>query len=101
MGTAKSLHARRYTASIMKDLVYFTASYEIMIKSFINVSGPSLCNCASSLQLQHMYALSQGGPWGPASPPIEMLFQVFRLNFSRDIPKMQYFSNKFSKIAKR
>jgi len=33
-------------------------------------------------------------------PPIEM-FQVFKLNFSRDVPKMHYFSNKFSEIAKR
>jgi len=43
---------------------------------------------------------SQGGPGSPA-PPIKMLFQVFKLNFSRDVPKMHYFSNKFSKIAKR
>jgi len=33
--------------------------------------------------------------------PIEMLFQVFRLNFSWKMPKMHYFSNKCSKIAKR
>jgi len=37
---------------------------------------------------------------GPA-PPIEMLFQIFRLNFSWNMSKMHYFSNKFSKIAKR
>jgi len=30
---------------------------------------------------------SQGGPGGPA-PPIEMLFQIFRLNFSSNMPKM-------------
>jgi len=30
-----------------------------------------------------------------------MLFQFFRLNFSEDMSKMHYFSNKFSKIAKR
>jgi len=44
------------------------------------------------------------GPKGPGFPPIEMLFQVFRLNSSWDMPKMYYkmyyFSNKFSKIAK-
>jgi len=34
-------------------------------------------------------------------PPIEMLFQIFRLNFSGDMSKMHYFSNIFSKIAKR
>jgi len=33
-------------------------------------------------------------------PSIEMLFQIFRLNFSWDMSKMHYFSNKFSKIAK-
>jgi len=44
----------------------------------------------------------QGSP-----PPIECCFtllrtnHIFRLNFSRDISKMRYFSNKFSKIAKR
>jgi len=37
---------------------------------------------------------------GPAPPPIEMLFQIFRLNFSWDMSKMHYFSNEFSKIAK-
>jgi len=37
---------------------------------------------------------------GPG-PPINMLFQIFRLNFSRDMSKMHYFSNKFSKIAQR
>jgi len=31
--------------------------------------------------------------------PIEMLFQIFRLNFSREMSKMHYFSNNFSKIA--
>jgi len=36
-----------------------------------------------------------------ARPPIEMLFQVFRMNFSWDMPIMHYFSNKFLKIAKR
>jgi len=29
------------------------------------------------------------------------LFQIFSLNFSWDMSKMHYFSNKFSKIAKR
>jgi len=42
-----------------------------------------------------------GGSSGPDPPPIEMLFQVFRLNFCWDMPKMHYFSNKFSKITKR
>jgi len=28
-------------------------------------------------------------------------FQIFRLNFSRDMSKSLYFSNKLSKIAKR
>jgi len=32
-------------------------------------------------------------------PPIEMLFQVIRLNFSWDMPKIHYFSNKFSKMS--
>jgi len=36
-----------------------------------------------------------------AAPPIEMMFQDFRFNFSWDMPKMHYFSNKFWKIAKR
>jgi len=35
----------------------------------------------------------------PREPPIEMLFQIFRLNFSWNMPKMHYFSCKFSKIA--
>jgi len=35
--------------------------------------------------------------WPSPSTPIEMLFQVFKLNFSWDVPKMHYFSNKFSK----
>jgi len=34
-------------------------------------------------------------------PQIKMLFQIFRLNFSWGMSKMHYFSNKFSKIAKR
>jgi len=38
---------------------------------------------------------------GPGLPQIEMLFQIFRLNFSWDMSKMHYFSHKFSKIAKR
>jgi len=33
--------------------------------------------------------------------PQQMLFKVFGLNFSWDMPKMHYFSNNFSKIAKR
>jgi len=36
-----------------------------------------------------------------ARPPIEMLFHAFKLNFICDVSKMQYFSNKFTKIAKR
>jgi len=28
-------------------------------------------------------------------------FQIFRLNFSSDMSKIHYFSNKFSKIVKR
>jgi len=45
--------------------------------------------------------VSRGGRVPPPPPPIEMMFQVYRLNFSWDMPKMHYFSNKFSKIAKR
>jgi len=41
-------------------------------------------------------------PRGSGIPlPIKMLSQVFKLNFSWDVPKKHYFSNKFSKIAKR
>jgi len=35
------------------------------------------------------------------APPIEMLFYIFKLNFSWDMSKMHYFSGKFSKIVKR
>jgi len=31
--------------------------------------------------------------------PIEMLFQIFKLNFSWNMSKMHYFSDKFSKIS--
>jgi len=41
---------------------------------------------------------SQGCPGGPG-PLIEMLFQIFKLNCSCDMPKMHYFSNTFSKLA--
>jgi len=34
-------------------------------------------------------------------PPNRSVVLDFGLNFSRDMPKMHYFSNKFSKIAKR
>jgi len=43
---------------------------------------------------------SQAGPGGPHLPN-RNLFQVFKLNFSWDVPKMHYFSNKFKKIDKR
>jgi len=44
--------------------------------------------------------LAKGVARGGAPPsPIEM-FQIFRLNFSWNMPKIHYFSNKFSKIAK-
>jgi len=32
-------------------------------------------------------------------PPIKMLFQIFKLNFSWAMSKVQYFRNKLSKIA--
>jgi len=38
---------------------------------------------------------------GARAVPIETLFQIFKLNFSEDMSKMHYFSNKFSKIAMR
>jgi len=38
--------------------------------------------------------VARGGNLGS---PIEMLFQIFRLNFSWNMPKMYYFSNKFQK----
>jgi len=45
---------------------------------------------------------SQGvSPGGPGPHPIKMWFQIFRLNFSWNMSKIHYFSNKFSKIAKR
>jgi len=45
--------------------------------------------------------LARGGSREPIPPPIKMLLQIFRLNFSFDMSKMHYFSNKFKKIAKR
>jgi len=38
---------------------------------------------------------------GAGPPPIEMLFQVFEVNFKLRCAKMHYFGNKFSKIARR
>jgi len=37
---------------------------------------------------------------GPPPLPIEMLFQLFMLNFSRDMSKINDFNNKLSNIAK-
>jgi len=37
----------------------------------------------------------------PGNSAIEILYHIFRLNFSSDMSKMHYFSNKFSKIVKR
>jgi len=54
---------------------------------------------ADSPDTEHK-GVAKGAP-GP-HPPIEMLFQIVSLNFSGDMSKlMHYFSNKFSKIAKR
>jgi len=55
-----------------------------------------------SFPLDYNQGRSQGvGPEGSAHPSIEMLFQIFKLNFSWDMSKMNYFSDKFLKIAKR
>jgi len=52
--------------------------------------------------LSIIFVWLKGVARGPGSPhAVEMLFQVFKLNFSGDALKMHYFSNKFSKIAKR
>jgi len=45
--------------------------------------------------------VARGWAQGNRAPTIEMMFQIFKLNFSGDMSKMHYFSNKFSKIAKR
>jgi len=43
---------------------------------------------------------SQRGIQGARAPLIEMLFQIFKLNFSWNMSKLHCFSNKFSKITK-
>jgi len=43
----------------------------------------------SNSSQKHM--LKQGHSQRGGGPPIEMLFQVFRLNFSWNMPKMHYF----------
>jgi len=48
-----------------------------------------------------MQGRSRGRPGAQPSPSIDLLFQVFRLNFSWDMSKMHYFNIKFSKVAKR
>jgi len=55
-----------------------------------NLASPPLC-----VVLQE--CSQEVGP----GPSIEMLFQIFKLNFSRNMSNLHYFSDKFSKIAKR
>jgi len=53
---------------------------------------------AKNFKFSKFFARTKSGPGGP--PPNRNVVLGFWLNFSWDMPKMHYFSNKFSKIDK-
>jgi len=59
--------------------------------SFITIWSGKVCN----------KGVASGWAQGAGLPATEMLFQILMLNFSWDMSKIHYFSNRFSKIAKQ
>jgi len=77
---------------------------QVIIRFFsaTGMTGQNQHNCPDFFcQEKFFEVLGKGVAKGLGPHPIKMLFQIFRLNFSWNMYKMYYFSNKFLNIAKR